>query len=162
ARRGKWVVIALGDRRGLIVIQPRMSGGFRLAEDVEPPFARIAFELEGSDRTIWYCDTRRLGKVAWYAGPGEAEAAVAPSHGPDALEIRRDDLAARLARTTRGVKPTLMDQKVLAGIGNIYADEVLFRARIHPERPASALAAEEVGRVHEAIGAILRRAIELE
>ena len=60
----------------------------------------------------------------------------ARSHGPDALEIGRDELAGRLARTHRGIKPTLMDQKVLAGIGNIYADETLHRAGIHPERPA--------------------------
>ena len=51
-----------------------------------------------------------------------------------ALVIARDDLADRLSKTQRSIKPTLMDQKVLAGIGNIYADEILFHARVHPER----------------------------
>jgi formamidopyrimidine-DNA glycosylase len=161
-RRGKWVVLTLGDGRGVIVIQPRMSGGFRLETEGRPDHARIAFQLEGDGPTVWYCDTRRLGKVAWYAGPEEAERAFARSHGPDALEVGRDDLAARLSRTGRGIKPTLLDQKVVAGIGNIYADEVLFRARVHPERPAWSLSAEEVGRIHRAIGAVLSRAIELE
>ena len=85
---------------------------------------------------VWYCDTRRLGRINWYADSEQAAAAFAHSHGPDALEIGRQELAMRLVRTARGIKPGLMDQKVVAGIGNIYADEVLHRARIHPERGA--------------------------
>ena len=73
--------------------------------------------------------------------------------------ITADDLAGRLGRTTRGIKPTLMDQKILAGIGNIYADETLFRARIHPERPASTLTRPEIDRLHAAIGSVLAEAI---
>ena len=68
----------------------------------------------------------------------------------------------RLARTGRGIKPTLMDQKVLAGIGNIYADEILFRARLHPERIAARLSAREVDRLHAAIGEVLAEAIAAE
>ncbi len=100
--------------------------------------------------------------MAWYADDEAAEAAFARSHGPDALVIAADDLADRLARTTRGIKPTLMDQKVLAGIGNIYADETLFRSRIHPERPADVLTRAEVDRLHAAIGSVLAEAIEAE
>ena len=94
--------------------------------------------------------------------PQQAAEAFAVSHGPDALEISRQDLAKRLLRTTRGIKPALMDQKVLAGIGNIYADEVLHHARIHPERGAHSLTSRELGRLHLAIGEILKKAIELE
>ena len=68
----------------------------------------------------------------------------------------------RLARTARGIKPALMDQKVLAGIGNIYADEILHHARIHPERRAPRSHRAELGRLHRAIGEILTTAIELE
>src|SRR5262249_39513645 len=92
----------------------------------------------------------------------EAEAAFRRSLGPDALEIGAGDLAARLKATARPIKPALMDQQVLAGIGNIYADESLFRARIHPERRASGLTRNEVARLHEAIGAVLREAIAAE
>ena len=140
-RRGKWVVIALGGRRGLIVIQPRMTGGFWLVPPERPEHVRLTIELERSGGTVWFCDARRLGKIAWYDGrPSRPRRRSAGhSHGPDATEIVNDDLAARLKRTTRAIKPTLMDQKVLAGIGNIYADESLFRARIHPERPAPTL-----------------------
>jgi len=162
ARRGKWVVLELASDRGIIVIQPRMTGGFWLAEPPRPEHIRLAFHLEDPRATVWYCDARRLGRIHWFADPEGAAVAFARSHGPDALEIGRDELAGRLARTTRGIKPTLMDQKVLAGIGNIYADETLHRAGIHPERPASGLSPEEVGRLHRAIGEILNTAIALE
>jgi formamidopyrimidine-DNA glycosylase len=161
-RRGKWVVIALGDGRGLIVIQPRMTGSFWLVPPERPEHVRLSIELAGSPEMVWYCDARRLGKIAWYEGPEAAERAFARSHGPDALEIGRADLASRLQRTGRPIKPALMDQKVLAGIGNIYADEVLFQARVHPERPASGLSTAEVARIHEAIGSILLAAIAAE
>ena len=161
-RRGKWVVIALAGHRGLIVIQPRMTGGFWLVSPARPEHVRLTFHVEGPEQSVWYCDNRRLGRIAWFAGAEEAGRAFARSHGPDALEIGRDELAGRLSRTSRAIKPALMDQKVLAGIGNIYADEILFRARIHPERPASSLAKEEIGRLHAAIAAVLDEAIRAE
>lgn len=161
-RRGKWVVIALGDRRGLIVIQPRMTGGFWLVPPDHPEHIRLILRTDGPRESIWFCDNRRLGKIAWYPSPEEAEGAFARSHGPDALEISREELSARLERTSRGIKPTLMDQKVLAGIGNIYADEILFRSRIHPSRPASKLSNAEIDRLHAAIPAVLAEAIAAE
>jgi formamidopyrimidine-DNA glycosylase len=162
SRRGKWVVIALGEHRGIIVIQPRMTGSFWLVPPDRPEHVRLTFRLDGTPEFVWFCDTRRLGKIAWYADSGGAEEAFGRSHGPDALEIDRDTLAERLRRTNRGIKPTLMDQKVLAGIGNIYADEILFRARLHPERVAAGLLAEEVDRLHASIAPVLAEAIAAE
>jgi formamidopyrimidine-DNA glycosylase len=161
-RRGKWVVLTLAGHRGIIVIQPRMTGGFWLREPVRPEHIRLVFHVDKPRAMVWYCDTRRLGRINWYGDAEEASAAFAGSHGPDALEISRQDLATRLSRTTRGIKPTIMDQKVLAGVGNIYADEVLHHAKIHPERTADSLSAREVVRLHRAIGEILARAIALE
>jgi formamidopyrimidine-DNA glycosylase len=161
-RRGKWVVVTLSEHRGTIVIQPRMTGGFWLREPDRLDHIRLVFHVDKPRALVWYCDTRRLGKVCWFPGSEAAAGAFARSHGPDALEIDRDDLAGRLARTNRGIKPTLMDQKVLAGIGNIYADETLHRARIHPERPAATLTPDEIDRLHRAIGEVLATAIELE
>jgi formamidopyrimidine-DNA glycosylase len=146
----------------MIVIQPRMTGGFWLVPPDRPGHVRLTFHLERPERAVWYCDNRRLGRIAWFADAGAAEYAFARSHGPDALEIGRDELAARLSRTKRAIKPTLMDQKVLAGIGNIYADEILFRARVHPERPASTLSGAEVARIHGAIADVLDEAIRAE
>jgi formamidopyrimidine-DNA glycosylase len=161
-RRGKWVVLSLAGNAGIIVIQPRMTGGFWLIPPERPEHIRLMFHVDGPHPTVWFCDTRRLGKISWYANTGDAERAFAGSHGPDALVITRDELALRLSRTRRGIKPTLMDQKVLAGIGNIYADEILFRSRIHPERVAADLKRTDLDRLHEAIGAVLRAAIEAE
>jgi formamidopyrimidine-DNA glycosylase len=111
---------------------------------------------------VWFCDNRRLGKIAWYTDPRSADDAFRRSQGPDAMAIGLADLSARLKRTGRAIKPTLMDQKVLAGIGNIYADEVLHRARVHPERPASTLRGEEVQRLHASIALVLNEAIAAE
>lgn len=161
-RRGKWVVIVLGQHRGTIVIQPRMTGGFWLVTPDRPDHVRLTFRLVAPGKTIWFCDNRRLGKIAWYEDSTVAETAFQRSQGPDALEIAADELLARLKKTSRGIKPTLMDQKVVAGIGNIYADEVLFRSRLHPERRASGLSKGEVSRLHVAISEVLDEAIAAE
>jgi formamidopyrimidine-DNA glycosylase len=162
SRRGKWVVVTLAGHRGIIVIQPRMTGGFWLLAPDRPDHIRLVFHLDKPDAMVWYCDTRRLGKIGWYQRAEDAAGAFARSHGPDALEVERSELEKRLARTDRGIKPALMDQKLVAGIGNIYADEILHAARIHPERRAAGLSSKETGRLHRAIGAILSKAIELE
>jgi formamidopyrimidine-DNA glycosylase len=161
-RRGKWVVMSLAAHRGIIVIQPRMTGGFWLLEPHRPDHIRLVFHVEDPRAKIWYCDTRRLGKIGWYQTANDAAVAFARSHGPDALEISCDELATRLGRTARAIKPALMDQKVLAGIGNIYADEILHRARLHPERAATTLTRALQLRLHRAIGEILAAAIALE
>jgi formamidopyrimidine-DNA glycosylase len=161
-RRGKWVVVTLADHRGIIVIQPRMTGGFWLTKPEQRSHIRLVFHLDKPRAMVWYCDTRRLGRITWYASLEEAAEGFRRSHGPDALEITRQELGSRLSRTARAVKPALMDQKVLAGIGNIYADEVLHVARIHPERPANALSAVMIGRLYAAIQDVLARAILLE
>jgi len=162
ARRGKWVVIGLARQKGLIVIQPRMTGGFWLVEPSRPDHVRLTFRLAKPEASVWFCDARRLGRILWFDDPLEAEAAIGRSLGPDALIIARDDLAARLKRTRRGVKPALLDQKILAGIGNIYADEVLFRSRLHPGRVAAELTASELDRLHAAIRPVLEEAIAAE
>lgn len=161
-RRGKWVVMTLTPARGLIVIQPRMTGGFWLVPPDRPDHTRLTFRMEGTAKMVWFCDNRRLGKIAWYPDEEVAAAAFNRSHGPDALQIGLVDLRERLARTDRAIKPALMDQKLVAGLGNIYAEEVLHRAAVHPERTASKVKPEEVARIHKAIGEILGEAIAAE
>jgi formamidopyrimidine-DNA glycosylase len=155
-------VFTLAGDRGLIVIQPRMTGTFWLVEPARPEHIRLTFRLAKSDTRIWYCDARRLGRIQWFRSPEAAASAFARSHGPDALEIGAEELKERLSRTRRGIKPALMDQKVLAGIGNIYADEILFAARLHPQRVAASLSRGELARLHAAIAKILTAAISAE
>ncbi|MDX2039363.1 MAG: DNA-formamidopyrimidine glycosylase [Isosphaeraceae bacterium] len=162
SRRGKWVMISLDRDAGLIVIQPRMTGGFWLVPPERPDHVRLSLHVAKPRKTVWFCDTRRLGKIAWYPDLAAASAASSRSQGPEALEIGLEALAAALARTSRPIKPTLMDQKVLAGIGNIYADEILFRSGIHPSTPARSLSPSRIGRIHAAISQVLLAAIEAE
>ena len=161
-RRGKWVVIGLVGHEGLIVIQPRMTGGFWLVEPPRPEHIRLTFRMAEPGASVWFCDARRLGKILWFDDRTQAQTAFDRSHGPDALAITRAELAERLKRTARSIKPTLMDQKVVAGIGNIYADEILFASRIHPTREAGRLTAAELDRLHAAIGPVLAAAIAAE
>lgn len=161
-RRGKWVVIALESPAGLIVIQPRMTGGFWLVPPPHPRHTRLIFHVERLDQPIRYCDARRLGKLFWHPDRHALDAACARSQGTDALQISRRELASRLAATSRGIKPALLDQKILAGIGNIYADEILWRSRIHPMRPANQLTPTQLTVLHAAIRPVLETAIAAE
>ena len=82
-------------------------------------------------------------------------------YGPDALGIDPDVFHERLSATRRSVKTALLDQKILAGVGNIYADEALFRTRVHPESPGCSLAPRKTKQLIEHIKRILRQAIEV-
>jgi formamidopyrimidine-DNA glycosylase len=160
-RRGKWVVFDLTG--GLAtVIQPRMTGGFRAGLDRAPPHSRIHFRLDGPHRDLWFCDTRRLGKVALLDEQALAERLSARHHGPEGTDVSPRELARALAATRRPIKAALLDQRVVSGVGNIYADESLFNAGIHPERRSNELTAAEVGRLCRSIRRILRLAIRLQ
>ena len=81
-RRGKWVVVTLAGHRGTIVIQPRMTGGFWLREPLRPDHIRLVFHVEKPGAMVWYCDTRRLGRIGWYANAAEALFGIRPLARP--------------------------------------------------------------------------------
>jgi len=113
--------------------------------------------------TVYYSDIRQFGW--WRLMPsGDVASALQAFHfGPEGTGtagITRDELGRRLARRGIAIKPVLLEQSIVAGLGNIYVDEALHRARIHPARPAKRLDGEEVARLHEAIGWALERGIE--
>lgn len=156
-RRGKWVIVEL-DRGTSLLIQLRMTGQVRLVPPEGTNHVRLVLEL--SDRTrCWYCDTRCLGHVA--ALDREAlSARLSEAHqGPEALEITLRQLSNRLRDSQRNVKTLLLDQRVVSGVGNLYADEILHAARLHPERKARTLSLAERRRLHRAIGGVLQTAI---
>lgn len=157
-RRGKWIVIDL-DSGDSLLIQLRMTGQIRLVPAKPPDHQRLEFRLDDGSR-VWYCDTRCLGRVALLDPEQLAEAISEDHQGPEALEIEVADLSRRMKRTRRNIKPVLLDQRVLSGIGNIYADEILHAAGLHPERPAVELTPQECRRLHREIGRILRSAIQ--
>ena len=157
-RRAKHLVILLDDGSRL-VIQPRMTGSLTVAlrPDADP-YAVIEAHLS-TGRRLRYRDVRRLGAVHLLSPA--AWTRYTARIGPEPLE--RSFSAARLADALAGgalaVKKALMDQRRLAGVGNIYANEALWRARLDPSRLARTIAPPEIRRLHSALVSILRSAI---
>lgn len=111
---------------------------------------------------LWFWDRRGLGTVRLYQ-PEEFAVALGPGRiGPDALAMTADDWLAACRRTSRPIKIALLDQKLVAGIGNLYASEILHAARIHPARPADRLGRRRIERLAAAVGAVLNEAIGYE
>jgi formamidopyrimidine-DNA glycosylase len=155
-RRGKYLLLRLESGLALLV-HLRMTGGFGFAQGSHE---RAVIELDDGTR-LAYRDVRRFG--TWLVLEGaELEPYLASKNGPEPLASRFTAgwLASRLATRRAPLKAVLLDQRVVAGLGNIYADEALWRARVSPLRPANELESDEVGRVHRAIRAALRAGIE--
>lgn len=146
------------------VIEPRMTGLMLIADPPDREHLRIEWRLAGGGeyRSVWFWDRRGLGTVRLYS-PGELAAMVGGKRiGPDALEMPESEWRERLSSTARGVKVALLDQKLVAGIGNLYASEILHAARIHPERRADKLRVDDIHRLVLAVRRILREAIRYE
>ncbi len=154
-RRGKYLVVRLRSGQVLLV-HLRMTGSFRY----EPAsHERALLELEDGTR-IAYRDLRRFG--TWLLlEADEAERHLAVRLGPEPLGPRftASFLAGRLAGRRAPVKAAILDQRTVAGLGNIYADEALWHARIHPLRPAGELSADEVAALRRGVRAALRRGV---
>jgi formamidopyrimidine-DNA glycosylase len=158
-RRGKYLVWELeGDV--YLLMHLRMTGTLLLDPPGEPLYNRVWIELE--DHRLAFTDPRRFGTGELALGPDQLEEFFAARLGVEPLG---DDFTAahlhRLARASRApIKAFLLDQKRVAGVGNIYADEALFRARIHPLRPASRLTRPQSEALRDAIVATLHAGIE--
>lgn len=122
------------------------------------PHTHLRVALRDRDDEVRFVDPRRFGGL-WVEGPGGAPAGrFSSALGPDALSIGAVAFREVLARD-RQIKPLLLDQRAIAGLGNIYVDETLYRARVHPKTPASALDRDGCARVRRAMRAVLREAI---
>ncbi len=159
-RWGKWLGLRLADghRRPLwLLLHLGMTGRLLRASAGAPlpPHTHLRFALDTGEE-LRYSDPRRFGAVQVLAGD-ELRQWLARL-GPDALTISWTAFRARLQRRAR-IKALLLDQRVLAGLGNIYADESLWRAGIHPARPACSLSAAERMRLWRSMRAVLRQAI---
>lgn len=144
-------------------VQLRMSGQFAVGRAVPDPneFRHPGVQLELDDgRTVFYDDVRRLGGFDLLTDTGRERLETRLGPEPLGPAFRATDLAAALAGRTAPVKNTLLDQRRIAGIGNIYASEALFRARIDPRRPGGRLEIDEIRALHRAIRRVLRSAIE--
>jgi len=154
-RRGKYLVFRLSNGRSLI-IHLRMTGVLLLNPEEADRYARAVFHLSGGQRLV-FRDQRRLG-VMWLVDDAET---VVCKLGPEPLDrsFTADILRQRLSRHHIPIKAALLDQHIVAGVGNMYADEALFAACIHPLRKADELSSKEVRTLHNNIRRILRAAI---
>ncbi|WP_372796120.1 bifunctional DNA-formamidopyrimidine glycosylase/DNA-(apurinic or apyrimidinic site) lyase [Pontiella sp.] len=153
SRVGKWLMFALSSGQTLMV-HLRMAGSFSLEQGSHD---RIVVELSGG-QTLYYRDTRKFGRWKLVDDPQ----LILQALGPDALtrSFSRDYFSKQMKRRGRSVKPTLLDQSVVAGLGNIYVDEALWYAGIHPERRSDSLSDEELGNLFRAIKKVLRQGIK--
>ena len=181
-RRAKTVLLHLEDGR-VMTVALRMTGALIVVDAGTPddPYARVVFCLTDG-RELRYRDVRKFGRIGLWPGGGlrsvgagrggrsrrVAEGGqryrigeVFSGHGPEPLSrgFTVDRLAERLARRSAKLKTLLLDQSFIAGVGNIYADEALWRARLHPLRSADTLDDRDVRRLHRAVRQVLRQGI---
>lgn len=160
-RAGKRVVLVLegGDS---IVFEPRMTGLVLLASPPNTTHLRLRLKLAGGPEELLFWDRRGLGKVRLLS-PAEFATLYGPAQlGPDALIITADELARRFGDSRRAVKVALLDQKAVAGIGNLYASEILHAAGVHPARTCDRIRQPEWERIHTAMREILETAVHYE
>ncbi len=164
SRRGKSVILEVGkgsDARYLVA-ELGMTGLLLLpsATVKHPQHTHVVITFEGEPHaTLRYWNPRRFGRLSLLdeAALGRY---VQRRFGYDPLTIKRDEFVALLQRSRRRLKPLLMHQQTLAGIGNIYANEILFRTRLHPNAIASRLKGATMERLHQIMQAVLHEAIE--
>lgn len=158
-RRAKWLLLTL-DGGWTLAIHLRMSGHLLVAEPAaaDAPHVHFALDLDNGRRLI-FDDQRKFGRVHLLDPQGLAMLDAA--HGPEPLadEFTPEVLAERLRDRRAPIKALLLDQRLIAGIGNIYANEALWLAHIHPLTPGGTLAAEHIAALHRAIRVVLAEAI---
>jgi formamidopyrimidine-DNA glycosylase len=154
-RRGKYLFFHL-DSGEKLVMHMKMTGSL-LLDPPDDKFSRAVFKLDNGV-ALHFRDPRKFG-VMWL---DKDESAVMAKLGPEPLEedFTSDKLAAILRRHKAPVKAVLLDQSNIAGIGNMYADEALYEAKIHPARLPGSLSGEEIRRLYRAIRRVLRAAIK--
>jgi formamidopyrimidine-DNA glycosylase len=159
-RRGKFMLFGLDDGR-FLVVHLRMTGKLQVVPQTTIPdkHVHVVIDLD-NDTSLHFQDTRKFGRM-WLTDDVDL---VLTKLGPEPLgaAFTPDYLAEKLASRKASIKALLLDQGIVAGVGNIYADEALFRARIHPARVGGSLSPDEIDRMYAAIVALLTRAIELQ
>jgi len=156
-RRGKYLIFSLssGD---LLIIHLKMSGSLLIGKDSSPPtkYTRAIIHLD-KGTNIFFSDPRKFGTMQLMKDNGTVFTKLGPE--PLAASFTPEVLAQRLSKRKASVKAVLLDQGFVAGIGNMYADEALFSAGVHPLRTASSLSQGEIERLYHAIQQVLWAAI---
>lgn len=158
-RRGKYLLIHLSGER-LIGVHLRMTGQLIVVPQDQPeaPATYLRLRLDNGTE-LRFCDQRKFGRV--FCSPEDSLPESLVKLGPEPLSpgFSPDELKKRLARRHLAIKKALLNQEILAGLGNIYTDEALFIAGIHPERPAGSLSDLELEKLFHAIRRVLEEGI---
>ena len=156
-RRAKYLIIRLSDFH--LLIHLRMSGDLNLKKSRIKPdkHDRLVLKLSGGT-SLAFNDTRKFGRVWLSVHPQEVLGKLGPE--PLSRDFTPQWLHAALHKKHRQLKPLLLDQTFLAGLGNIYADECLHIAKLHPLRASDSITAKQAGALHEAIRRVLREGIQ--
>ncbi len=156
-RRGKWLVMRVDEE--MVVVHFGMTGSLALAgrADVRRRSDRVVIVCGGGE--VRYRDVRKLGGL-WVAQDAAELADIIGVQGPDASAVSLAELATRLAGRRGAIKPLLMDQRVVAGLGNMLSDEILWNAGIDPARRASTLSAADVRGLRNSARDVTRRAVK--
>jgi formamidopyrimidine-DNA glycosylase len=159
-RRGKMLIVECEGGRAL-VFHLKMTGQFLFAGETGPrdKHTRLVVRFEDRRNELRFRDVRKFGFLLCLEGEPEAACTELAGLGPEPLGVGLDDFGRLLKERKGRIKSVLLDQSRIAGIGNIYADEILFDARIHPERPANSLTTPSVARLHDSMNKILLAAI---
>jgi formamidopyrimidine-DNA glycosylase len=163
-RHGKQLVIET-DRGSCLLVHLGMSGSLRVHADPDDAETHVhaRWRLRKARRTFFlrHRDPRRFGWLESHASIGSVHAEAWRGLGPDALTIRDEDLFSVVRAASRPLKALLLDQSRIAGLGNIYVDEVLFRTGLHPECRARRLGPGSASRLASIIRAVLQEAVRL-
>lgn len=150
-RRGKHILIALDE--GTLVVHLGMTGQLLL----DPRRSNHEYGVFHLDTGLLiYRDPRQFGSIAWHADVDELLGKL----GPEPLAVTLDEFTARLKKHKTRIKALLLNQSFVAGVGNIYADEILYAAKVHPLAMAAKLSKPRVALIHQAMREILTMAIE--
>ena len=159
-RRGKWIIVE--SNRGPLLVHLGMSGQFFVISAEHPvrPHTHLIVEL-GKAKQLRFRDPRRFGSVAHFNDVSSVEKYLEERLGPEPFDLQSKAWRESLGRSRRSIKAVLLDQTTIAGVGNIYADEALFVARIHPGILASELTRQQAERLRKALPKVLNFAIQL-
>lgn len=160
-RRGKWIILDL-DQDSYLLIHLGMTGQLRVtaAGEPVPAHTHLIVSLDGGNKELRFRDIRRFGSATLFRAGDQLERFFETAGlGPEPFDLDANYWQQRLATTRRCLKAVLLDQRVVAGVGNIYADESLFQACLHPARLAHQTSAVEATRLRTALVRVLNRAI---
>ncbi len=161
-RRGKWILVEL-ENKNFLVFHLGMTGQLTIVPAATPyaTHTHLIFDLDEGEQQLRFRDIRRFGSVRFFADRAALEAFFQAARlGPEPFDVSARAWRDCLHSSKRCLKAVLLDQRVLAGVGNIYADEALFEARLHPARLACDLTDAEADCLRRAVAKVLRRAIQ--